>query len=403
MGVWWRSAKAGLRRLTDRMRTLPPGRRDALLTAVVVVLSFVPGVADKGTALGWVTAQRPFGALATLLVLGQSLPLLVRTRAPALCLAVISASFFAYQCLAYRPTAATIALYIALYSAGLHQVRRRTVTAVVWTAGYVVLTGCLIGLGAPDPPIVAIEFFALPAGCWLVGTLARSRLREQERQQRQSMEAAMREEREHIARELHDVVTHHVTAMVMQADATLYVPPGDRTKIEEGLTAVGGIGRRALADLREMLGLLSPRHDGESAPRTPTAGLFSDLVAQTRLAGQPVDLVQDGPGRVVDGMVALAAYRVVQEALTNALKHAPGRKTVVRLTWSVPEQMTVDVTTDGGAGEAPARGPWPVPSGRGLAGLRQRVDLAGGELTTRQEEDGRFVLRARFPIKADAS
>jgi signal transduction histidine kinase len=390
-----------LRRLADQVRALPAGRRDALLTAAVVVVSFIPGVADEGTNLGWTTPQRSFGLLATLLVLGHCLPLLVRTRAPALCLALVSAAFFAYQCLGYRPTAATIALYVALYSAGMHQVRHRRATAVAWTAGYTLLTACLIVLGAPDPPIAGVEFFALPAGCWLVGTLARTRLHEQERRQRDSMEAAMREEREHIARELHDVVTHHVTAMVMQADATLYVAPEDRTKIEAGLEAIGGTGRRALADLREMLGVLSPRHDTESAPRSPTAGLFSDLVAQTRLAGQPVDLVQDGPGRVAEGIVVLAAYRVVQEGLTNALRHAPGKRTVVRLTWSDPGQVTVDVTTDG-TGEAPARGARPVSSGRGLAGLHRRVLLAGGELTTEQAADGGFVLRAVFPIKVDA-
>jgi signal transduction histidine kinase len=377
------------------------GRRDALLTAVVVVVSFTPGLADKGTNLGWTTPQRAFGLLATLLVLGHCLPLVVRTRAPALCLALVSAAFAAYQCLGYRPTAATIALYIALYSAGMHQVGRRQATAVVWTAGYAALAGCLIALGAPDPPITAVEFLALPAGCWLLGSLARTRLHQQARLQRHSMEAAMREERERIARDLHDVVTHHVTAMVMQADATHYVAPEDRTKIEAGLAAIGGAGRRALADLRELLGLLSTGHDAESAPRAPTAGLVGDLVAQTRLAGQPVDLVEDGPARVIEGSTALAAYRVVQEALTNALKHAPGRRTVVRLTWSVPDQVTVGVTTAGA--HASARAPQALPPGRGLAGLRQRVLLAGGDLTTRHETDGGFVVRARLPIRADVS
>ncbi|GAA0348619.1 histidine kinase [Actinoallomurus spadix] len=373
----------------------------------MVALSFIPGVADKGTDLAWPTSQRSFGPLAALLVLGHGLPLLMRTRAPTLCLAIVSAAFFAYQCLGYRPTAATIALYIALYSVGLYQVRRRQRTVVAWTAGYAALLGGLTALGAPESPTEGVEFFALPAGCWLVGTLARTRLREQERRQRESMEAARREEREHIARELHDVVTHHVTAIVMQADAALYVPPDNRAEIEEGLTAIGGTGRRALGDLRAMLGVLSPRHDAEPAPRAPAAGLFTDLVAQTRLAGQPVELVQDGPERMMDDMVALAAYRVVQEALTNALKHAPGRKTVVHLTWSVAGRLTVDVTTDGPGG-APARGPAgpppaAVPSGRGLAGLRRRVLLAGGELTTRQEDGGGFVLHACFPTEADAS
>jgi signal transduction histidine kinase len=150
--------------------------------------------------------------------------------------------------------------------------------------------------------------------------------------------------------------------------------------------------------------VLSPGHDAKTVPRTPTAGDFGDLVEQTRLAGQPIDFIEDGEPHGIDGIVELAAYRVVQEALTNALKHAPGRRTVVRISYVVPDQVAVEVTTGGsGEGPSPARGSRLAPSGRGLAGLQRRVFLAGGELSTHEEPDGGFVLRARLPIRPDAA
>ncbi|NUK10304.1 two-component sensor histidine kinase [Streptomyces lunaelactis] len=344
--------------------------------------------------------QRPFDLLAVVLVFGHCLPLMVRRRAPALSLMLVSCMFFAYQSLGYRPTFATIALYIAQFSAGVHQVRHRRATEAAWTAGYVALAVCLVALGSPSPPIEHVQFFALPAGCWLLGAWARTRLHDQALRQEREMESAMLEEREHIARELHDVVTHHVTAMVMQADATLYVPPGDRPKIEAALTAIGGTGRRALADLRDLLGVLSPGHDTETAPRIPTAGRFGELVVQTRLAGQPVEFVEDGQPYEISGIAELAAYRVLQEALTNALKHAPGRRTVVHISYAAPNRVTIEVTTEGSAAP-PGRAH--IPSGRGLTGLRQRVRLAGGELATRRGEDGGFLLLATLPTGADAA
>ncbi len=372
--------------------------RDVLLTVLVVVLSFTPGLADKGTWIGWEEVQHPFGLLAVALVLAHCLPLLARSRAPALCLFVVSAAFFLYQFLGYRPTFASAALYIALFSAGVHQARFRRTTAVAWLAGYATMSACLVALDVPLRLGEYVEFLPLPVGCWLLGTWARSRLGEQERQKHLDVENAMREEREHIARELHDVVTHHVTAMVMQADAMQYAPAADRSTVDSGLAAIGGTGRRALADLRELLGVLSPRHDADPAPRAPTTGLFADLVERVRLAGQPVEFIEDGTPHVVDGVVGLAAHRVVQEALTNALKHAPGRRTVVGVSWAVPDEMAVQVTTDGSGERATASRP-----GRGLTGLRERVRLAGGELTTRHTEDGGFVVRATLPLGSDAA
>ena len=342
--------------------------RDSLIAAVVIGLSFTPWVRDKGTILGWDSPQRPFDLLAATLVVAQGLPLAVRTRYPVLGLTLVSAAFSAYQLMGFRPTFASVALYLMLFTAGARQRRLRWVTVGAWVVGYAGLCAAFVLVGA-SPVIEYVYYFAIPAACWLGGSWARGEVLRREEQQRHEMESRLRDEREHLARELHDVVTHHVTAMIMQADAARFVPADDRS----GLRAIGDTGRRALTDLRQLLNVLSPT--GE-APRTPSTGRIVELVEQTRLAGQPIELVTEGE---IDSAVA---YRVVQEALTNALKHAPGRATVVRATPS-----SVEVSTAGPS--APGWAP-----GRGLDGLRRRVRLVGGDLDVHQDAGGAFVVRA---------
>ena len=354
--------------------------RDAAGAALVVALSFTPGIQDKGTVLAWDPPHRSFSVIAALLVIAQGLPLALRGRFPVTCLMLISPAFAVYQFLGYRPTFASIALYVALFTVGLNQRRNRWVTVAVWTAGYAVLSAALAVAGPPEPVIEYLYFFAIPAACWLGGSLAHGLLLRQEERQAYAVESATRDERERIARELHDVVTHHVTAMIMQADAARFVPPGEPAKVEAGLLAIGGTGRRALGDLRQLLSVLSPAHD---APLRPAQGRLADLVEQTRLAGQPIEFVDDGAAE------SEVAYRVVQEALTNALKHAPGRPTVVRVAGGPPGRTTIEVRTGAPDGPMPS-----ARAGRGLTGLRRRVRLAGGDLRVRRDADGAFVVRA---------
>jgi signal transduction histidine kinase len=381
------------------VRAQPIGRRDVALAAVVLVLSLIPGVRELGTTM-WDTPQRRLDGAAIVLVLGQALPLAFRHRAPALCLIVVSAAFFVYQCLGYPPTLSSLALYLALYTAGSRQISHRPALVGAGVVAYVALALCLESQGSSNRAIEYPAFFALPAGCWMVGVWARARFREQAERQRRERESAMQVERERIARELHDVVTHHVTAMVVQADATPYLLDGDRGLVETNLSSISDTGRRALGDLRELLNVLSPAHDRPSAPRGPTAGKLHELVEQTRTVGQPVELIEDWDPDLLEDGVDLTAYRVVQEALTNALKHAPGRRTVVHVRRDAPDRVVVEVTTDGsGAGVATvlARARPAVPSGRGLDGLRRRVAMAGGELAVGPEADGRWVVRASLP------
>lgn len=148
--------------------------------------------------------------------------------------------------------------------------------------------------------------------------------------------------------------------------------------------------------------MLHPGHDAAPAAKEPAVGRIVDLVAQTRAAGQPVEFVEDPSAAALEGLTHLAVYRVVQEGLTNALKHAPGRRTVVRLEGTPGADIVVQVATDGDHAEpAPPRRTRPPRSGRGLDGLRRRVALAGGEVTAQRSPDGSFLLDARFPTRTD--
>ncbi len=235
---------------------------------------------------------------------------------------------------------------------------------------------------------IATVYLLLLVACWGGGALVRAWRAGDAARQRRAGELAAARERTRIAGELHDVLTHHVTAMVMQADAAQIVVAQDAQRAAAGLAAIGDTGRHALSELRQLLDVL--HSNVLSAP-----GEVRDLVELARRAGQPVELTVDGGPHPAPGAVELAAYRVVQEGLTNALKHAPGRRTVVNVRYGSTD-IDVRVVTHGppaveAGGSAQA-------AGHGLAGLRERVGTAGGELSAMYRPGGGFVLRARLPI-----
>jgi len=177
-----------------------------------------------------------------------------------------------------------------------------------------------------------------------------------------------------------------VTAMVVQAEAARYLTAAPE-RLDQTLTAITDTGRRAVTDLRHLLDLLNPDHGVE--PRT--VGELHALVEQTRRAGQPVEFTEQGGPADATGSAEATVYRIVQEALTNALKYAHGRPTAVGVLYGAGE-INVEISTDGpGSGAAPVGG-----SGRGLDGLRERVAVLGGEFSAGRQEAG-FVVTARIP------
>jgi signal transduction histidine kinase len=240
-----------------------------------------------------------------------------------------------------------------------------------------------------------VTFYLALAIAWNIGSwLRRTRATEADRR-RLVAETTRTAERTRIARELHDVVTHHVTAMVVQAEAARYLTAAP-DRLDQTLTAVTDTGRRAISDLRHLLDLLNPDHstpsDEPAADRALRVGDLRSLVEQTRQAGQPVEYTEEGSPPEASGSAEVAAYRVVQEALTNALKYAYGSRTMVHVHHGQKETIVEVSTDDTGTHSASPGG-----SGRGLAGLRDRVGVLGGEFSAGRRAGGGFVVQARIP------
>jgi len=357
------------------MRRLP---LDLWLAAAFTVLAFVPPLSAMGAQVGDLP-PRPHDWFAVAIVPALTLPLAVRTRWPAACLAVIGTAFALYQALPGQPQFATVTVYLALYSAGAHQRRFRGVVAGAATVAYAVLALVLHQRGSTAGWPDLLIFYLLLAVCWLLGAYVRhGRAVEAERRRLAAVEAAAAE-RTRIARDLHDVVTHHVTAMVVRADATQVVAESPE-QVRTALTSIFGTGRRALSDLRSLLDVLEE------------PGSIRDLVDQTRQSGQPIELVEETAMAELPGKVRQAVYRVAQEGLTNAVKYATGRATVIR-TSRRDGHVEIEVTN--------AAGPHPVApglsGGRGITGLRDRIAALGGTLVDGPLPDGGFRLLARIP------
>ena len=295
------------------------------------------------------------------------------------------------------------AIAVASYHAASTLRRRTELVAYTVTAGIVVLvlTGSA-AIGRDDGFVLLLFGFALVATCVALPVVAglwvqarrdiRGGVREwaagQARMEAALYEQARAQERARIAREMHDVVAHRVSLMVLQAGA-LEVSTGDHATAETA-ALIRGTGRAALADLREVLGVLrSP--EAQLEPQ-PTLADLTDLVEQSRSLGIPVERRDEGDPRPFPPTVARAAYRVVQEALTNVRKHAGPVPTDVVVRY-LPDALQVEVHN-----ARPARTIDPIPgSGLGLAGLRERVSLLGGRIEAQPVAEGGFTVRAHLP------
>ena len=359
--------------------------RDASFGLLLAVVSLLPAFYGKGTQVGDLPT-RPLDTLAFAVIALECLPLAVRRRWPAVCLALVSLGFVLDQIRGYHVFASN-AMAVALISAGAHLEHHRRATVLLLSAAYLPLAVALDRLGATEKVEGYVVFYLSLVLAWGIGAWLRSTRAAEAERRRHIAESTRAAERTRIARELHDVVTHHVTAMVVQAEAarSLTAAPA---RLAAALSAVAATRRRAVGDLRHLLDLLTPDHD---EVRTPSVGDLHTLVEQTRQAGQPVEFAEEGRPAESAGSAEFVAYRVVQECLTNALKYAHGSHTVVRVHYG--KEIIVEVGTDGSGSRAGS----PGGSGRGLAGLRERVDALGGEFDAGRRADGGFVVRARIP------
>ncbi|NBH09823.1 histidine kinase, partial [Amycolatopsis sp. SID8362] len=303
-----------IERALARWRRFDVAVRDTPLAVLFLAAAFLPVVQSHGTQLGGLP-QRPFDALAFVAVGFECLPLALRRRWPGLCVTLVSLGFALDQLRGYHSVSGA-ALAVALMSAGAHLAARRHITASLLSVAYIALAVVLFRLGT-DPAEEYVTFFLLLVFAWGIGAWLRATRTAETERRRRVAEDTRAAERARIARELHDVVTHHVTAMVVQAEAARYLTAAPE-RLGESLTAITGTGRRAIADLRHLLDLLNPDHGPGIAP--PPGGLRA-LVDHAIEAGQPVEFAEEGTPSEAAGSADLVAYRVVQEALTNALKH----------------------------------------------------------------------------------
>ncbi|MFG2693155.1 sensor histidine kinase [Kitasatospora sp. NPDC048407] len=266
--------------------------------------------------------------------------------------------------------------------------------------------------------LVGALLAALAAAGWFGAALLRERRRHRkaledrgwllERERESAARAAVDAERARIAHELHDIVSHNVSLMVVQAGAAREVLALMPDAAATALAAVEGAGRDTMTQLRQLLGLLAPAADGsdEEADLAPQPGLhgLGALVDRIAFAGLPVEVRISGEPRPLPAGIDLTAYRIVQEALTNALRHGDGGKAEVTVRWT-DRYLRVEVLNTGpsilsGASPAPRRRP--DGTGRGLLGLRERVAVYGGDLDARHRLGGGYRVRARIPLAGAA-
>jgi signal transduction histidine kinase len=260
------------------------------------------------------------------------------------------------------------------------------------------------GGGIPSAVTTAVFGILLP---WALGRMVRERAA-RERAYRETAERldagrdlhareAANSERTRIARELHDVIAHSVSVMVIQAGAARTVMDGEPELAEASLRSVERAGREALAEMRRLLGVLDGHRDPRALAPQPGLADIGDLLSRTRASGLNADLVVDGEPTALPPALDLCAYRIVQEALTNAIKHAAPASAEVRVRWS-EDALVLEISDDG-------RGPGAVngtSGGHGIAGMRERAVLHGGSIETGAGPLGGFTVHARLPLVTEA-
>ncbi|HEX6867615.1 MAG TPA: sensor histidine kinase [Candidatus Limnocylindrales bacterium] len=368
-----------------------PWRGLALDTGLVIAL----------VILGIVTVERMSGAIwaAQLIVI---LPLLARRRWPFPVLLVVSGASVATSMSIETAFVPVAAVALASFTVGERAGDRvRSAMGVIAVAGFIAL-GFIVQDADPFEALVLPFVVVVPS--WLVGDVVRTRRLDAAKRQAEAqrvaqenetrLRTAVAEERRAMARELHDVVAHGVSVMLIQSGAARQVIHTAPDLAEEALLTVEATGREAMAELRRLLGVLND--DGEATGLAPQPGVdqLGALVERVREAGLPTELSIDGSPRPLPASLDVTVYRIVQEALTNALRYARRAATLVHLSYDT-DQLRLEILDDGPAGAADAT----AGSGRGLVGMQQRAVQVGGRLEAGPRLGGGYAVRAWLPLE----
>ena len=377
---------------------------------ILLILDVVVVVALAGSALVqvWQSADSEWEggrAVHSVLIAAFTLPLLVRRRfAVIVFVTIVAAAWLQFE-LGGELGQPFFAAIIGLYSVGAHAGRPETFlgpAAVVAMIAFVDVPRLRDG----DPVDEVVPAWFMLSGIWAFGRWMRHRARDTlelaeraeaaERDLREQAEQAVAEERARIARELHDLVAHSMGVIVIQAQGAQRALDAAPEQSRSALASIEEAGRTGMAEMRRLLALLVATEDEVGTAPQPSLEQVPDLVARVREAGLRVDLSVDGAVRALPAGVELAGYRVVQEAMTNALKHAEQSPVQVHISYET-DHLDIEVRDRGPASEPVARSTG-AGGGHGLVGMRERVSLYGGTLSAGSRPEGGFVVHARLPI-----
>jgi signal transduction histidine kinase len=385
---------------------LKPRTVDWLIVAVLTVVGLISIGVDP-------TSERRFASvllfpLAVGLLLVQTVPLAWRRTHPSLVLVLIASAFGIKILLGINTSGAAVGLLIGMYSVAVYGSGRLRVF-FLGAAGVGFIAGFVVFAITGNPRSFALSVPSLAHGAaWLLGDYLRTRrayvaqLEDRaarlERERDQDRQLAADQERSRIARELHDVVAHDVSVIAIQAGAARTIQASQPQAAVQALGLIETTARRTLVELSQLLGVLR-KGDGVGADRNPQPGIdqLPLLVNELRSAGLSVDVSTNGEPRPLPPAVDLSAYRILQEATTNVLKHARARHVNIRIAYRAND-IVLFVRDDGVGKRAASTGA----SGHGLIGMRERVSLFGGKLRASALPTGGFVVAARLPIKLAA-
>ncbi len=381
-------------------RSVPrPTAWDSLLAvAILLVEAFAAGRGRPGATSGLgAFAALPMPAWLVLFV--GSTALVLRRHRPLMVLSVVVVAYVAWHLLGYAQ-APSLAVLVAMYGVGRYIAELRP--SLIALAG---ATAAVVAVAIADgDPIsdVAVAGSVVPLVPWYIGRRVAARrehvrlLEERavllQRERAAELRQVLQEERRSIARELHDVVAHRVSLMTIQAGAAQAIIDSNPARAAQSMTAVEDAGRAALDELRHLLDVLEPRSTDQ--PRAPAASLtdLPRVARQMEEAGLVVSLAVDGIPEDLPTRVDLSAFRIVQESLTNVLRHAgSGASATVQLDVEGGE-LCVEVTDDGTGAH------FTDGAGRGLAGMRERAELLGGRFEAGPKDGGGFRVRATLPL-----